>query len=195
MSEAMKNVTENAPAEKAEETKAEKFIRLGEYRINTKSVFYNYVKEKELEQAAHGVSVSPDAWGDGMYLLHLRCSQGIFSHEAALFFRDLTDREPSPYSITVKRGYSTTRLKADGVFVYTIKQELHGIGKSTAQTPFGHTVPAYDMERIICDLLRWHSADTPCHCHSGRDSHTRSKYRFFGSQTSHTRCRRRCGGG
>jgi hypothetical protein len=72
MSEAMKNVTENAPAEKAEETKAEKFIRLGEYRINTKSVFYNYVKEKELEQAAHGVSVSPDAWGDGMYLLHLR---------------------------------------------------------------------------------------------------------------------------
>ena len=195
MSEAMKNVTENAPAEKAEETKAEKFIRLGEYRINTKSVFYNYVKEKELEQAAHGVSVSPDAWGDGMYLLHLRCSQGIFSHEAALLFRDLTDREPSPYSITVRRGYSTTRLKADGVFVYTIKQELHGIGKSTAQTPFGHTVPAYDMERIICDLLRWHSADTPCHCHSGRDSHTRSKYRFFGSQTSHTRCRRRCGGG
>lgn len=34
MSEAMENVTENAPAEKAEETKAEKFIRLGEYRIN-----------------------------------------------------------------------------------------------------------------------------------------------------------------
>lgn len=34
MSEAMENVTENTPAEKTEETKAEKFIRLGEYRIN-----------------------------------------------------------------------------------------------------------------------------------------------------------------
>lgn len=34
MSEAMENVTVNAPAEKAGETKAEKFIRLGEYRIN-----------------------------------------------------------------------------------------------------------------------------------------------------------------
>ena len=34
MSEAMENVTENTPAEKAGETKAEKFIRLGEYRIN-----------------------------------------------------------------------------------------------------------------------------------------------------------------
>ncbi len=34
MSEAMENATMNTPAEKAEETKAEKFIRLGEYRIN-----------------------------------------------------------------------------------------------------------------------------------------------------------------
>lgn len=62
------------------------------------------------------------------------------------------------YSITVKRGYSTTRLKADGISVYTIKQELHEIGKSTAQTPFGHTVPVYDMERTICDLLRCRSS-------------------------------------
>lgn len=34
MSEVMENVTVNTPAEKAGETKAEKFIRLGEYRIN-----------------------------------------------------------------------------------------------------------------------------------------------------------------
>lgn len=120
----------------------------------SKPVFYNYVKEKNLERAAHGIYVSPDAWIDAMYLIHMRCSHGIFSHETALFFHDLTDREPSPYSITVKRGYSTTRLKAEGLSVYTIKQELHEIGKSTAQTPFGHTIPVYDMERTICDLFR-----------------------------------------
>ena len=34
MSEAMENVTENIPAGKTGETKAEKFIRLGGYRIN-----------------------------------------------------------------------------------------------------------------------------------------------------------------
>lgn len=124
----------------------------------SKPVFYNYVKEKKLEQAAHGIYVSPDAWIDAMYLIHMRCSHGVFSHETALFFHDLTDREPSSYSITVKRGYSTTRLKADGISVYTIKQELHEIGKSTAQTPFGHTVPVYDMERTICDLLRCRSS-------------------------------------
>ncbi len=34
MSEIMENATGNTPAEKAGETKSEKFIRLGEYRIN-----------------------------------------------------------------------------------------------------------------------------------------------------------------
>ena len=65
-----------------------------------KSTFYAYAKQRGVEQAAHGVYVSPDAWTDAMYLLHLRCAQAVFAHESALFFHDLTDREPSPYSIT-----------------------------------------------------------------------------------------------
>lgn len=89
-----------------------------------------------------------------MYLLHLRFSQAVFSHETALFFHDLTDREPLQYAITVKTGYNPTKLKKEGVQVFTIKAELHEVGLTTAQTPFGHTVPVYDMERTICDLLR-----------------------------------------
>ena len=119
-----------------------------------KPIFYEYVKEKNLQQVAHGIYVSEDTWIDAMFLLHLRCGQAVFSHESALFFHDLTDREPSPYAITVRRGYSTTRLKAEGLSVYTIKPELFDVGVSSGQTPFGHTVPVYDMERTICDLLR-----------------------------------------
>ena len=119
-----------------------------------KPIFYEYVKEKNLQQVAHGIYVSEDAWVDAMFLLHLRCNQAVFSHESALFFHDLTDREPSKYSVTVRRGYSPTRLKAEGLSVYTMKPELFDVGLSGGQTPFGHTVPVYDMERTICDLLR-----------------------------------------
>ena len=84
-----------------------------------KSTFYAYAKQRGVEQAAHGVYVSPDAWTDAMYLLHLRCAQAVFSHESALFFHDLTDREPNPYSITVKTGYNPASLQADGIKVYT----------------------------------------------------------------------------
>lgn len=123
----------------------------------SKPTFYDFIKEQELVQIAHGIYISQEAWVDSMYVLHLRCPQGVFSHETALFFHGLTDREPSPYSITVKRGYGTSRLKADGIDIYTIKPELYDIGKITSQTSFGHTVPIYDMERTICDLLRCRS--------------------------------------
>lgn len=119
-----------------------------------KPSFYAYVKEKGLEQVANGIYISPDAWLDTLYLLHLRCSQAIFSHETALFFHNLTDQEPIKYSITLKTGYNPSRLQKDGFQVYTVKKELHEIGMFTAQTPFGHLVPVYDMERTICDLLR-----------------------------------------
>lgn len=128
-----------------------------------KPIFYKFVKQNKLEQAAHGIYVAGDAWTDAMYLLHLRCRQAVFSHETALFFHDLTDREPAPYSITVRTGYNPSKLKSDGIQVYTVKASLHEVGITTAQTPFGHTVPTYDMERTICDLVR---------CRSGIEAQT-----------------------
>jgi len=119
-----------------------------------KHTLYAYVKKNGIEQAAHGIYISSDAWTDAMYILHLRCAQGVFSHESALFLLDLTDREPSKYSITVKTGYNPAGLKAGGIKVYTIKKELHGVGVVTMSTSFGHTVPVYDAERTICDIIR-----------------------------------------
>ncbi|MCD8120995.1 MAG: type IV toxin-antitoxin system AbiEi family antitoxin domain-containing protein [Clostridiales bacterium] len=120
----------------------------------SKSVFYDYVKSRDLRQAAHGIYVSNDSWMDALYLLHLRCGQIVYSHETALLFHDLTDREPFSFSVTVKRGYNTSGLKKEDVVVYTVKKELYGIGIIFLKTSFGHQVPVYDMERTICDLIR-----------------------------------------
>ena len=120
----------------------------------SKPSFYAYIKKRGLKQVSHGIYISPDSWMDSLYLLHLRYKHAIFSHETALFFHDLTDREPLKYTITLKTGCNPTRLQTDGFQVYTIKKELHGLGIITMQTPFGHPVPVYDMERTVCDLLR-----------------------------------------
>ena len=120
----------------------------------SKPVFYQYIKENEMEQIAHGVYATKDAWIDAMYIVHLRCEQAVFSHETALFLHDLIDREPMEYEITVKTGYNPSKLKDDGIKVYTIKKELHGEGITTMQTSFGHLVPVYNMERTICDIIR-----------------------------------------
>lgn len=58
------------------------------------------------------------------------------------------------YSVTVKSGYNPTSLKEAQIQVYSVKKELYELGKSDMQTTFGHTVPVYDMERTICDVIR-----------------------------------------
>lgn len=120
----------------------------------SKSIFYKYIKEHNFEQVSHGVYVSTDAWTDTMYVLSLRCKQAVFSHETALFLHDLTDREPVQYSVTVKTGYNPSKLKTDGIKVYTIKKELYEIGMTNAKTTFENTVRLYNMERTICDMIR-----------------------------------------
>ncbi|MDI9461699.1 MAG: type IV toxin-antitoxin system AbiEi family antitoxin domain-containing protein [Saccharofermentanales bacterium] len=120
----------------------------------SKYEFYKFAEKSGLERAGQGIYVSADVWPDSMYLIHLRSAQAIFSHETALFLHDMTDREPSYYSVTVRTGYNPHRLKADEIKVYTIRKELHELGLSKTKTPFGHTVPVYDIERTLCDILR-----------------------------------------
>lgn len=120
----------------------------------SKTYFYEYVKENEMEKLSHGVYITKDAWVDTMYVIHMRCKQAVFSHETALFFHDLTDREPTSYEITLKTGYNPTRLKLDGIQTYTVKSELHEEGIELMKTSFGYEVPVYNMERTICDIVR-----------------------------------------
>ena len=38
--------------------------------------------------------------------------------------------------------------------MYYIKPELFELGKTTLKTPAANDVPAYDLERTICDVIR-----------------------------------------
>ena len=111
-------------------------------------------KAGKLERVAFGVYVAPDEYVDKLYAIQLRRPMLIFSHETALFLHGLTDRDPISYAVTVPTGYNTTRLRLDGVKVFSVKRELHELGITRLLTMFGHEVVAYGLERTICDCLR-----------------------------------------
>ena len=71
-----------------------------------------------------------------------------------MFLHDLTDRDPISYSVTVPTGYNATRLREDGLTVFTIRRELHEVGVTQHPTMFGNGVTVYGLERTICDCLR-----------------------------------------
>ncbi|MBQ7432361.1 MAG: type IV toxin-antitoxin system AbiEi family antitoxin domain-containing protein [Lachnospiraceae bacterium] len=120
----------------------------------SKFQLYKFIEKNHYERVAHGVYVSPDTWEDESYVLSLRCPKGVFSHDEALYYHGLVDREPIKKTITVYTGYGTSALVKDGIKVFTVKKELLAIGAITVNTSFGHVIPMYDLERTVCDLVR-----------------------------------------
>lgn len=120
----------------------------------SKHALYNFIRDNGFEKAAHGVYASPETWEDENYILSLRCPQGVLSHDEALYYHGLTDREPLQKTITIYTDYGTSRMVADGIKVFTVKKELLDIGKEIVKTSYGHDIPLYNRERTICDLIR-----------------------------------------
>ena len=102
----------------------------------SKPVFLEYVKQMGLRKMAHGIYASDDAWPD--------------------IFRQIqiSEREPDPIAITVKRGYHSSSMKEYGLKIYTISPANIGIGLTVKESPTGYPVRCYNIERTLCDLLR-----------------------------------------
>ena len=121
----------------------------------SKPTLAEYVSQRKMERVAQGVYLAEDAWPDELYLLCLSNSRIVFSHETALMLHDLMEREPKTTSVTVKAGYNASHLRRKGIRVYQVKPDVYDLGIVDVQTSFGNTVRAYDMDRTICDILRF----------------------------------------
>jgi len=120
----------------------------------SKPYFLEYVKRLNLKRVSHGIYMADDAWRDEMYLLQLRLNSAIFSHESALYLLNLSEREPLQFSITMKAGYNSSKLKQEGIKVYTVKPDLFEVGLVNSNSPNGNVLRTYNAERTVCDLIR-----------------------------------------
>ena len=107
-----------------------------------------------IERAAHGIYVSAETIPDPFFIAQRRCPKGVFSHETALFFHDLSDRTPFQLMMTIPSGWNTRLITSDEVLIFYSKPKHVGLGVAQAVTPYGHSVAVYDAQRSICDCLR-----------------------------------------
>ena len=120
----------------------------------SKKTLKTYLQKGYLERVAQGVYLSRDALEDEMYVLQLRSRKAVFSHDTALFYHDLSDRDPLEWVITLPSGYNATGFKEDGVRVYFVKSELLELGLVEFRTVHNRPVRMYNNERTICDMIR-----------------------------------------
>lgn len=120
----------------------------------SRSALGDFVRRNGLERVAYGLYMSQDAWVDGLFVIQVRYPEAVFSHETALYLLHLAEREPNPFSLTVKAGTNAVGLSKQGVKVYKVKKELFNEGVIMTDSPSGHSVRTYNTERTICDLFR-----------------------------------------
>ena len=105
-------------------------------------------------RVARGQYVLPDAMGDELLSISKRSDSLIFSHETALYLHGISDRTPFLHAITVPSDRPPSSGLKQQCKVYYVKRELFELGRCTLKTPAGNDVPAYDLERTVCDVIR-----------------------------------------
>lgn len=109
----------------------------------------------KLERIGHGLYLDAEYMEDEYLIAQYRCSKGIFSHETALYFHNLSDRTPLYLTMTIPSKYNSRLIKEKNSFqFFYCKQELHQIGQISITSPFGNTIRVYNKERTICDCIR-----------------------------------------
>ncbi len=120
----------------------------------SRAVLYKLCKANKILRIAQGQYILSDDMQDELLSISKRSENIIFSHETALYLHGISDRTPFEHTVTAPSGcVPSASIKAE-CKVYYIKSELFGLGKTTLKTPAGNSVPAYDLERTVCDIIR-----------------------------------------
>lgn len=120
----------------------------------SKAMLYKLCKEEKIYRIVKGQYILPDDMQDEMLSISKRSRNIIFSHETALFLHGISDRTPFEHTVTAPSDCIPSAAIKSECKVYYIKPELFELGKTSLKTPAGNEVPAYDLERTICDVIR-----------------------------------------
>lgn len=112
------------------------------------------VKKGVLERIAAGIYLSKNADYDEYYIFYLKNKKSVFSFSSALYLHDLTDRIPFHLEITLPNTYNSSHID-NSVIIHKVIKKFYDVGRIMKETIYGNLVSCYDMERTICDIVRF----------------------------------------
>lgn len=112
------------------------------------------VKNGELQRIAQGQYMPAMEISDDLLIISNRSAFIVFSHETALALHKLHNRIPEIPSVTLPSGRRIPHSIEKTVSVYHVKDEFFGLGIEKVTSFLGNSIPCYDKERSICDIIR-----------------------------------------
>lgn len=133
------------------------------------------VEDGKLVRVSRGLYMFPDCFEDEYYMFQITNSSAIFSLETALYLHNYSDRVPTIYNITVPQNYGGNLRKEKNVDLLYVKKEFHSIGIVEIESPLGQRIKVYDLERTICDIIKFKNKIDPEIFSKALKEYTRSK--------------------
>lgn len=109
--------------------------------------------EGKLVRIGRGQFVIPVDRSDEMTVLANE-NNFVFSHQSALYLYGLLDSPGERYSVTCAEGSVLDPQIAATCDVHYVPQKVYDMGRTLAATTFDNLVPAYDLERSVCDVAK-----------------------------------------
>lgn len=123
--------------------------------LKKQNIHRQFLKELEdsgyLKKVSRGMYIRSDKNINEFFVMSERFQTGIYSHNTALYFYNLTDRTPVRFDMTFP---SNIRIDNDYIIAHYIKSEKYSIGATKMKMNDNTTIKIYDLERTICDIIR-----------------------------------------
>lgn len=111
------------------------------------------VEKGLIKKVGTGIYMSTDKEEDDYFIFSLDLSNVIYSHFSALFLQGFSKNKSGKFDITVCNNYFNYKLKKHNVFY--VSKDIYELGLIEVKTKFGNKVKAYDLERSICDIIKF----------------------------------------
>lgn len=112
------------------------------------------VEKKMIEKVGKGIYIDISNMEDTYYIFSLETPKVIYSHMTALYFHGLSIIAPNDkYDISVPKKYYNSKIKKHNVFYRSSSD--YELGIIEVKTPMGNEVKCYDIEKCICDIIKY----------------------------------------
>lgn len=115
------------------------------------------VREKQLMRIDRGLYMLSDYIEDKYFKYQNSNSSAIYSLETALYFHNLSDRIPIVLDMFVPNNYGGNLIKNENIRLTYISKDILELGLIEMESPMGQKIKTYDIDKTICDIIKYKS--------------------------------------
>lgn len=131
-------------------------ITIKEFK-NAKISFYyinKLIEDNYISRIGKGLYGKNNSFEDEYYIIQNRYKNAVFSYNTALFFLNETEVIPSIIDVTIPNNYNVGIIKDNKIRVHYTNRKNINLGMIKIKSPYGNEVNSYNLERIICDIIK-----------------------------------------